>query len=399
MRFLFIVQGEGRGHLTQALSLAAMLRRHGHEITGVLVGRSPQRVLPDFFRARIGAPVVEFEAPRFAFDRSNRSVSMLRTLLGNLRPGSLARFRRSARIIREQIAAQHPDRIVNFYELLSSLTVRLYGIRIPMTGIAHQFLLGHRAYPYARNTGLEGFLLRLHARMTACGCAQLLGLSFRPMGDDTHRHIRVVPPLLRRDALSGSVSDEGFVLGYMVNNGFAAELRQWCAEHPQWSVHLFWDRFGAPQTLPAEGGLVFHRLDDAEFLDRMHRCRGYVTTAGFESVCEAMYLGKPMMLIPAHIEQRINAADAAAAGAGIVAGRFDLGRFTDYLGHRHPPVAGFREWVDSAEERFIRLLVPAPKAEPQPAAKTGSEPIPGGTVRTRHGKVGGEAVLPFLTRR
>ena len=376
MRSLFIVQGEGRGHLTQALSLAAMLRRHGHEITGVLVGRSPQRVLPDFFRARIGAPVVEFEAPRFAFDRSNRSVSMLRTLLGNLRPGSLARFRRSARIIREQIAAQHPDRIVNFYELLSSLTVRLYGIRIPMTGIAHQFLLGHRAYPYARNTGVEGFLLRLHARMTACGCAQLLGLSFRPMDDDTRRHIRVVPPLLRRDALSGSVSDEGFVLGYMVNNGFAAELRQWCAGHPQWSVHLFWDRFGAPQTLPAEGGLVFHRLDDAEFLDRMHRCRGYVTTAGFESVCEAMYLGKPMMLIPAHIEQRINAADAAAAGAGIVAGRFDLGRFTDYLGHRHPPVAGFREWVDSAEERFIRLLVPAPKAGPQPIPKAGPQPIP-----------------------
>lgn len=374
MRFLFIVQGEGRGHLTQALSLAAMLRRHGHEITGVLVGRSPQRVLPDFFRARIGAPVVEFEAPRFAFDRSNRSVSMLRTLLGNLRPGSLARFRRSARIIREQIAAQHPDRIVNFYELLSSLTVRLYGIRIPMTGIAHQFLLGHRAYPYARNTGVEGFLLRLHAWMTACGCAQLLGLSFRPMDDDTRRHIRVVPPLLRRDALSGSVSDEGFVLGYMVNNGFAAELRQWCAGHPQWSVHLFWDRFGAPQTLPAEGGLVFHRLDDAEFLDRMHRCRGYVTTAGFESVCEAMYLGKPMMLIPAHIEQRINAADAAAAGAGIVAGRFDLGRFTDYLGHRHPPVAGFREWVDSAEERFIRLLVPAPKAGPQPIPKAGPQP-------------------------
>ena len=70
----------------------------------------------------------------------------------------------------------------------------------------------------------------------------------------------------------------------------------------------------------------------------------------------------------------INAADAAAAGAGIVAGRFDLGRFTDYLGHRHPPVAGFREWVDSAEERFIRLLVPAPKAGPQPIPKAGPQP-------------------------
>ena len=32
MRFLFIVQGEGRGHLTQALTLEDMLRRNGHEV-------------------------------------------------------------------------------------------------------------------------------------------------------------------------------------------------------------------------------------------------------------------------------------------------------------------------------------------------------------------------------
>ena len=40
MRFLFIVQGEGRGHLTQALALEEMLTRNGHEIVEVLVGRN-----------------------------------------------------------------------------------------------------------------------------------------------------------------------------------------------------------------------------------------------------------------------------------------------------------------------------------------------------------------------
>lgn len=40
----------------------------------------------------------------------------------------------------------------------------------------------------------------------------------------------------------------------------------------------------------------------------MQGCSGYVTTAGFESVCEAMYLGKPVMMIPTHVEQEINAA-------------------------------------------------------------------------------------------
>lgn len=50
----------------------------------------------------------------------------------------------------------------------------------------------------------------------------------------------------------------------------------------------------------------------------MSSCRAYATTAGFESVCEAMYLGKPLLMVPAHIEQDCNAYDAARGGAGII---------------------------------------------------------------------------------
>ena len=39
MKFLFIVQGEGRGHLTQAINLERTLRRHGHEVAKILVGK------------------------------------------------------------------------------------------------------------------------------------------------------------------------------------------------------------------------------------------------------------------------------------------------------------------------------------------------------------------------
>ena len=42
MRVLFTVQGEGRGHLTQALAVYRSLSRQGHELVGVVVG-SPER--------------------------------------------------------------------------------------------------------------------------------------------------------------------------------------------------------------------------------------------------------------------------------------------------------------------------------------------------------------------
>ena len=44
MKILFIIQGEGRGHLTQALSLRQKLTDEGHQIVGVLVGKSPARI-------------------------------------------------------------------------------------------------------------------------------------------------------------------------------------------------------------------------------------------------------------------------------------------------------------------------------------------------------------------
>lgn len=50
----------------------------------------------------------------------------------------------------------------------------------------------------------------------------------------------------------------------------------------------------------------------------MAGCKAYASTAGFESICEAMYLGKPVLMVPAHIEQDCNAYDAMKAGAGII---------------------------------------------------------------------------------
>ena len=49
MRVLFVVQGEGRGHLTQAISMEKLLRGNGHEVVEVLVGKSESRRLPGFF--------------------------------------------------------------------------------------------------------------------------------------------------------------------------------------------------------------------------------------------------------------------------------------------------------------------------------------------------------------
>ena len=41
-----------------------------------------------------------------------------------------------------------------------------------------------------------------------------------------------------------------------------------------------------------------HALDGELFLQMMAGCRGVACTAGFESVCEAAYFGKPLLMVP-----------------------------------------------------------------------------------------------------
>ena len=53
MKYIFIVQGEGRGHLTQAITLSRLLRGRGHTLIKVMVGKSPQRKIPAFFESKI----------------------------------------------------------------------------------------------------------------------------------------------------------------------------------------------------------------------------------------------------------------------------------------------------------------------------------------------------------
>ena len=84
MKFLFIVQGEGRGHFTQAITLEEMLLRNGHEVVEVLVGKSSTRTLPGFFNRSIHAPVKRFISPNFLPTADNKRANLTKSFAYNL---------------------------------------------------------------------------------------------------------------------------------------------------------------------------------------------------------------------------------------------------------------------------------------------------------------------------
>lgn len=336
-KILFLVQGEGRGHMTQAIALAQMLP--AAEIR-VMVGRSPDRQVPEFF-TRVFPDVESFASLNFAFDAKQRSVSQLGTLLASL--PRLPRYRRSLREVRARIRAFAPDLIVNFFEPLGSLASR--GLGIPTVALGHQFLFEHPGTPFPAGSGLLGFGFRSYLRFFFGHSDLKLALSAYPA--PAHRKIEVVPPLLRAELFALRPSRKRFALTYVVNRGYAADIGRWSMP-----TVCFWDNPDAPRRRK-EGQVLYHRIDDRAYLRFMAHCSCLVTTAGFESMCEGAYLGKPMVLVPVegHFEQLCNATDAAAHGIALHANAFTA---VDLAAARPPQVD--RDWIAAARTIIPPLL-------------------------------------------
>lgn len=182
----------------------------------------------------------------------------------------------------------------------------------------------HKDFKLPHKKQADLFLLNLFTRLTAIGACRHLALSFRSMKDDKRQKIRVVPPLLRRSIFQQEPKEGDYIHGYMVNSGFSEYVLKWHKANPATPLRFFWDRWDEPEVKKIDDTLSFYQLDDTEFLKQMAGCKAYASTAGFESVCEAMYLGKPLMMVPAHIEQECNAYDAMQSGAGISDDSFNL---------------------------------------------------------------------------
>ncbi len=353
MKYLFVVQGEGRGHFTQALSLKNMLERNGHEVSAVMVGRSSKRSLPDFFTQKIGAEIIQFESPNFLPSAKGKKSPLLISILYNL--FLLPNFFKSMLTIRKTIAEQKPDVVINFYELMCGFTYGLFNPETPMVSVAHQYYFLTPQFNYSGEDVFQYRLLNFYSRLTSLRATKVMALSFRAENDCYVDNITIVPPLLRQEVLTTEPRNGNYIHGYMLNSGFADELAAWSENNLNQPLHFFWDKKSAPKTDMLTPMLAMHQLSDSLFLHYMSGCKGYATTGGFESVCEAMYLQKPVLMVPTHIEQECNVQDAMRSGAGIGALDFELDKLLSFI-PTYTKSMNFRYWANAAESIFLEEL-------------------------------------------
>lgn len=357
MRFLFTVQGEGRGHLSQSLSLASMLRKHGHEIIAVLVGKSDKRQIPRFYHDKIGAPVFEFKSPSFTAMYKQKRPSIVLSVISNFSRPFI--FRKSILFVKFKIEEYRPDVVINFYEMITGMTFSTYKpdkkLDIKLISIAHQYILLNPKYKTTKEQDLKYYFMRMLTKVTCQRSCKILALSFRDMPGYEKKNLVVVPPLLRNEVFDIEPTEGNYIHGYMLNSGYCEEILDWHTRNPDVPLRFFWDKKDADEVTTVDENLIIYRLNDDLFLKSMAGCMAYSTTSGFESICEALYYRKPALMIPVHIEQEFNAYDAALSGAGICCTKFKIDELLNFIPHYRPDEA-FRDWVLQAEDRILKEI-------------------------------------------
>lgn len=351
---MFLVQGEGRGHMTQSISMKQALEKAGMEVCEVVIGKNSHRDVPQFYYDRMQVPITRLDSPGIAMDKRMKSALPFGTFLSTLI--HMPQFFKSLRIIHEKVKQHKPDVIVNFFEPLCGLYYMFYGSKVPMISVAHHNLYNHPKFKMPAGQVFTRYSLKFYVWMTTFGAKKNLALSFYPFRDYPKNSTYVIPPLLREELSDYTPAKGDYLLVYLLNSGYMEDIIKWHKQNPEVSLNCFVDKKDMDEVYRIDDTLAFHRLNDRKFLDMMAHSKGLVTTAGFESICEAMYFGKPVLMVPVegHYEQYCNSQDAEKAGAGLYNDKFDINKFLKYLPTYRTDNGPFINWVGQAPDMIVK---------------------------------------------
>ncbi|MFA5184553.1 MAG: glycosyltransferase family protein [Patescibacteria group bacterium] len=355
MTYIFFIQGEGRGHLTQALTLKEKLETRGHKVAAVVVSTKEGGQLPYFFQEQINAPLFSIISPSFAIDRQGQGIDILATISLTLK--NLVQYRRSYQMIKKIINDYQPDALVSFYEPLSGIYHRLTKDPRPLYCLGHQYFVDHPDFNFPDGHILSRLAFRMYNRLGTSPRGTRIALSFTAANDQPDKKLLICPPLIRQAIKDRRPTVNNFILIYILNAGYSEKISAWSQKHPGVKIEAFW---GQADKATINKDLCFNPLSGDRFIELLASCRAYASTGGFDSIAEAAYLQKPILMNPTknHFEQKCNAVDAIRAGLATVTENFDLSALDNEQTKTHSPEAlhRFKEWVDNNDDKLVELL-------------------------------------------
>lgn len=283
VKVLYAFQGTGNGHHTRAIEFLPILRSLADVdvwVSGGALGRTYD----------------------VAVDRRFQGVGFAFGTKGGINWGASLRALKPRTLMRDlkSLDVRGYDLVLNDFEPLTAWGARRQGV--PVVGLSHQAAVKHPCSPKpSENDAIATRILENYASADV-----EIGFHFQRYAPE------IRTPIIRRQVREATVSNAGHITVYLPAYGEQALMRV-LRHFPEVS----WEVFSQHWTLPSSHGHVHFFPASAEgFLKSMASSAGVLCGAGFETPAEALFLQKPLLVVPmrGQFEQQCNAAALAQMG-------------------------------------------------------------------------------------
>ncbi len=349
MKYFFIVQGEGMGHTTQSLALRSILEKNGHSVVTTLLGTNFLRGENKLYRT---VPHDRFFSPVFLSRRDRNGINLYSTFLYNffLSPVYLFSIIRIACRIR----ASEAHVVIVFYDMMGQFGAFFSFSGKPVFSVSHHFFFDHPSFRWPADRKVERMMLKIHSWMASIGARKKLALSFTKENPVPRKKLFIVPPLLRREILDAFPVPGDHIHVYLLQAGFLYHMIGMARQNPRIQFRIFLHEFKTDFELPSNVHVSL--ISGDEFLESIKTSSMVICTAGFETLAEAIYLNKPLRVIPStgHFEQYCNAVDAVRVSAARITDIFTVNE--QNVSTDNPAHVQFLKWIGKAEEIILKCL-------------------------------------------
>ncbi|MFC2094818.1 glycosyltransferase family protein [Candidatus Bipolaricaulota bacterium] len=293
MRIVYGVQSTGMGHLARFAALKPLFDEDGHELLIIVSG--PDKP-PSYFLDLVGSSRYERMTGFGLADDGIGGISKRRTagtFIGNM-PELLSSLYSGHKLI----TAFNPDLIVSDFDPITGSP--MVAPSIFKVGISNSAMVHLPRIDRLAGLRFERFNTNLAIKLCTSGVDVLLCCHFYPYDESC------LPPILRPDIHEVAASNDGHILVYHSFQGRLESIIAFAERHKGREMVVY----GYSTRPPNMPGNTRFETDGSRFIHDLASCDTYVGTAGFQSICEAFYLGKKIVVQPidGHYEQKWNAA-------------------------------------------------------------------------------------------
>jgi len=287
MKILYGIQGTGHGHISRAREILPELSEIA-DIDVLVSGYNCKMTLDD-------RPIIHKRGLSLAYD-SKGGVSNLQTAL-KIRPVTFLKDIHSLDVSRY-------DLIISDYEPVTAWAS--HNKLAPAVALSHQASFLSKNSPRPKRTSL----LAEQILKNFAPCKHAVGFHF--LRYDSF----ILPPVIRKEVLELEVEKGKHITVYLP------------AFHHDTLFTLFsqlksveWHIFSPScSEIIERENVIMHPVGNRPFLKSMRSGMGVITSAGFETCAETMYLGKKLLVIPIRnqYEQLCNAAALKEMGVHVI---------------------------------------------------------------------------------